>query len=63
MKETEFSSYADDNTLYRTTNTTEEVIKLPEHDSGMLFKWFSDNQMKENISKFTLLVKKKMRSL
>ena len=49
MKETEFSSYADDNTLYRTTNTT-EVIKLLEHDSGMLFKWFSDNQMKENIS-------------
>ena len=50
MKEIEFSSYADDNTPYRTTSTTEEVIKLPEHDSGMLFKWFSDNQMKENIS-------------
>ena len=59
MKETEFSSYADDNTPHRTANTIEEVIKLLEHGSGMLFKWFSENQMKENISKCTLLVNKK----
>ena len=59
MKETEFSSYADDNTPYRTANTIEEVIKLLERGSGMLFKWFSENQMKENISKCTLLVNKK----
>ena len=59
MKETEFSSCADDNTPYRTANTIEEVIKLLEHGSGMLFKWFSENQMKENISKCTLLVNKK----
>ena len=59
MKETEFSSYADDNTPHRTANTIEEVIKLLEHGSGMLFKWFSENQMKENISKCTLLVSKK----
>ena len=59
MKETDFSSYADDNTPYRTADTIEEVIKLLERDSRMLFKWFSDNQMKANISKCDLLVNKK----
>ena len=58
MKETDFSSYAVDNTPYRTVDTIEEVIKLLERDSTMLFKWFSDNQMKANISKCHLLVNK-----
>ena len=52
MKETNFSSYADDNTPYRTAETIDEekyFIKLLEHDSTMLLKWFSDNQMKANI--------------
>ena len=44
---------------YRTAETIEEVIKLPEHESTMLFKWFSDDQMKANISKWYLLIKKK----
>ena len=59
MKETDFSSDADDNTPYRTADTIEEVIKLLERDSTMLFKWFSDNQMRANISKCHLLVNKK----
>ena len=59
MKETDFSSYADDNMPYRTAETIEEVIKLLERDSAMLFKWFCDNQMKANISKCHLLVNKK----
>ena len=59
MKGTDFSSYADDNTPYRTADTIEEIIKLLERDSMMLFKWFSDNQMKANISKCHLLVNKK----
>ena len=58
-KETDFSSYADGKTPYRTADTIEEVIKLLERDSMMLFKWFSDNQMKANISKCHLLVNKK----
>ena len=57
-KEKDFSSYADDNTLYRTAGTIEGVIKLLKRDSTMLFKWFSDNQMKANISKCHLLVNK-----
>ena len=59
MKETGFSSYADDNTPYRTVDTIDEVIKLLERDSMMLFKWFADNQMKANISKCQLLVDKR----
>ena len=59
MKETDFSSYAVDNTPYRTVDTIEEVIKLLERDSTMLFKWFSDNRMKANISKCHLLANKK----
>ena len=59
MNETDFASYADDNTPYRTANTIDEVIQSLEHDSMMLFQWFSDNQMKANISKCHLLVNKK----
>ena len=39
MSETDFSSYADDNTPYRTADGVEEVIKLLERDTKMLFKW------------------------
>ena len=56
MKETDFSRYADDNTPYRTTDTIAKVIKILERDSMMLFKWFSNNHMKANISKSHLLV-------
>ena len=59
MKETEFSSYADDNKTYRTYGTIDEVIKLLERESTLLFKWFCDNQMKANISKCHLLLNKK----
>ena len=44
---------------YRTKGTIEEVMKLLEQGSTMFFKWFSDNQMKANISKCHLLVNKK----
>ena len=59
MNETDFASYADDNTSYRTANTIDEVIQSLEHDSMVLFQWSSDNQMKANISKCHLLVNKK----
>ena len=59
MNETNFASCADDNTPCSTGNTLDEVIQSLEHDSMILFQWFSDNQMKANISKFHLLVNKK----
>ena len=59
MKETDFSSYTDDNTPYRIAEIIEEVIKLLERDSKMLFRWFSDNEMKANINRCRLVVNKK----
>ena len=59
MNETDFASYADDNTPYRTANTIDEVIQSLEHDSVKMFQLFFDNQMKVNISKCRLLVNKK----
>ena len=58
LKETDISDYVDDNTPYRTADTTDEIIKLLDHDSMILFKWLSDNQMKANISKYHFLVNK-----
>ena len=57
MNETDFASYANDNTPYRTANITDEVIQSLEHDSMMLFEWFSDNQMKANIFQCHLITK------
>ena len=61
MKETYVARYVGDNTPRRTTNTINENIQSLELDSMMLFKWFSNNQMKASISKNYLLVNKKMR--
>ena len=45
MSKTDFTSFADDNTTYRTTNNI-KVIQSLQHDSMILFKWFSNKQMK-----------------
>ena len=59
IKETDFSSYANDNKPYRTRDTTGEAMKLLERNSVMLIKQFSDNQMNAIISKCNFLVNKK----
>ena len=61
MNVTDFTSYADDSMPYRTTNTIDDVIQSLEHDSMILFKWFSHNQMKGNASKCDLLVNIKVK--
>ena len=45
--------------ICRTANTIGEVTQSLEHDSIIILQWFSDNQMKANISKCHLLVNKK----
>ena len=45
MKETEFTSYADNNTLYDTGNTIEDVISSLQESSEKIWEWFSNNQM------------------
>ena len=41
--DTEFASYADDDTPYVSAGTIDEVIKRLETTSVDLFKWFADN--------------------
>ena len=50
MYETDFTSYADDNTPYVLGDNIYDVIKSLEDDSINLFKCFLDNQMKANVT-------------
>ena len=45
------ASYTDDNTLYITANSMDEVIEKLENAAKTLFRWFSDNEMKANPDK------------
>ena len=59
MKETEFTSYTDDNTLYDAGNTIENVISSLQGSSQKFFKWFFDNQMQGNSEKCHLILSTK----
>ena len=54
MCETEFASYADDNTTYILGDSIDDVFKSLEDDSLNLLKWFLDNQMKGRVINVTL---------
>ena len=47
-KDVTIKSYADDNTLYDSCDTIEEVILSLQSSSKKLFQWLSGNQMKGN---------------
>ena len=51
MCETDFASYADDNTPYVLGDGIDDVIKWFEDDYINLFEWFLDNEMKVNSDK------------
>ena len=51
MNETDFSSYADDNTPYVVDNNIQDVIIKFQNASLTLFQWFYDNQVKANTEK------------
>ena len=56
ISDTDFSSYADDNTLYDSGNSIDEVISSLQESAEKLFQWFSHNQMKGNTDKCHLIV-------
>ena len=58
MCETDFASYADDNTTYVLGDSIDDVFKSLEDDSINLLKWFLDNQMKANNDKCHLITSK-----
>ena len=51
MCETDFVSYAHDNTPYVSGDSKNAINKSLEDDSINLFKWFLDNQVKANSNK------------
>ena len=48
LDQTNFASYADDNTPYTKKENAEEVIRTLEEVAKPLLKWFKDNKMKLN---------------
>ena len=58
MRDTDFASYADDNTPYVSADTIDDVVKRLETAFVKLFKWFADNQMKANQDKRHLITSK-----
>ena len=56
ISDTDFSSYADDNTIYDSGNSTGEVISSLQESIEKLFQWFSHNQIKVNTDKCHLIV-------
>ena len=53
VKDTDFASYADDNTIYDIGDSINDVLL---HCKIHLFQWFSDNQLKGNTDKCHLIV-------
>lgn len=51
-----FSSNADDNTIYDSGNSIDDIISCLKESSEKLFQWFPHNQMKGNIDKCHLIV-------
>ena len=43
MSDTDFASYAEDNTPYASADTIDEFVKRLETASVKLFKWFAGN--------------------
>ena len=56
VQNVDFASYADDNTIYNSSENINDVILSLQESSKQLFKWFSDNQMKSNSDKCHLIV-------
>ena len=56
ISDTDFSSYADDNTIYDSGNSIDEVISSLQESAEKLFQWFSHDQMKGNTDKCHLIV-------
>ena len=56
ISDTDFSSYADDNFIYDSGNSIDEVISSLQESAEKLFQWFSHNQMKGNTDKCHLIV-------
>ena len=55
IKDVNFSSYADDNTIYQSSKIVDDVINSLQVSAEKIFKWFSDNQMEGNTDECHLI--------
>ena len=55
ISDTDFSSYADDNTIYDPGKSIDEVISSLQESAEKFFQWFSHNQLKGNTDKCHLI--------
>ena len=56
VRNVDFASFVDDNTIYDADDNTDEVIFSLQESSKKLFKWFADNRIKANEDKCLLIV-------
>ena len=56
VKDVNFASYADYNTIYQSGKTLDDVMNGLQVSAKKLLKWFSDNQMKGNADKCNLIM-------
>ena len=59
IKDTKVANYADDNTLYTTTNNIEDLLRILENETSIILGWFRINEMKSNDDKCHLIVSNK----
>ena len=52
----DFTSYADDNTIYNACDNVDAVAKTLRMSAEKLFKWFKDNLLKFNTDRFHLIL-------
>ena len=56
LKDTDFASYADNDTIYNIGDSINDVTAALQDSSEKLFQWFYDNQLKGNTDKCHLIV-------
>ena len=56
MKQSDFSNYADDNTISAWANSIRELVNKLESESEIAIKWFKDNDMIVNPDKFQAII-------
>ena len=56
IQKTHICNFADDNTIYSSASSAEEVISSLEHDLNNLLSWFSSNQLVVNPEKFQMML-------
>ena len=56
IKDVELANFADDNTVYATRNSIEELIKVLEKESNSAIDWFKMSDMIVNSNKLQAII-------